>query len=57
MKFEITSLGNRVCIKTIKKTYCKVTYLTVEEAKRTLKKINENGWEIKVKDNSIKTIL
>ena len=57
MKFEFSKLGNRIAIKTIRRTYCKVTYLTVEEAKRTLKQMNKNNWEVIFKDDSVKILL
>ena len=46
MKFEIYEIGNRIAIKTIRKTYSKVTHLKIEEAKKTLININKNGWKI-----------
>ena len=47
MKFEVSKLGNRVSIKTLKKPYSRVTYLTIEDAKKTIKNINKNpNWEI-----------
>lgn len=57
MKFEFSTLGNRIAIKTIHRTYCKVTYLTVEEAKQTMKNIRKNNWEIKFVDDSVKILL
>ena len=50
MKFEISKLGNRICIKTIKKVYSKVTYFTVKEAKRIIKKLIEKNFEVIFKD-------
>lgn len=44
MKFEVSKLGNRICIKTIKDTYCKVTYLDFIQAKKTIQNIKKNGW-------------
>ena len=57
MKFEINKLGNRVSIKTLKNTYCKVTYFTIEDAKKTIKNINKNpDWEIIYKKEIIGVI-
>ena len=57
MKFQFSKLGNRIAVKTVRKTYSKVTYLTVEEAKKTFKKINHNGWNVEFIDDSVKIIL
>lgn len=59
MKFEFSTLGNRIAIKTIRRTYCKVTYLTVEEARQTIKNILEmqRNWEIRFVDDSVKILL
>lgn len=46
MEFEISKLGNRICIKTIKQTYCKVTYFTIEEAKRIINNLKKKNFKI-----------
>lgn len=56
MKFKVSLLGNRVCIKTQKRTYCKVTYLTVEDARKTIKNIINNGWTIDFNKETIDLI-
>ena len=49
IKFEAYTIGNRIAIKTIRKTYSKVTHLRIEEAKKTITNIKKNGWEIQTK--------
>ena len=46
MKFEVSKIGNRICIKTIKEPYSKVTYLKFDHAKKTIQNIKKNGWTI-----------
>ena len=46
MEFEISKLGNRICIKTIKETYCKITFFTVEEAKRIINNLIKKNFRI-----------
>ena len=46
MEFEISKLGNRICIKTIKETYCKITFFTVEEAKRIINNLIKKNFKI-----------
>ena len=48
MKFEAYEIGNRVAIKTIKRTYSKVTHFRIEEAKKTIKNIRKNGWQVQI---------
>ena len=57
MKFEISKLGNRICIKTVKRTYNKVSYVKENKAKEIIKKLNKNNFEIIYKDDTIKLIL
>lgn len=58
MNFEFYKLGNRIGIKTNNenKTNNKVTYLTFEDARKTLKKIKQNGWNVKL-SNEVKLLL
>ena len=46
MKFKISQLGNRICIKTLKPGYTKVTYMRTQDAKKTLMNIHKYGWEV-----------
>ena len=57
MKFEISKLGNRICIKTMKRTYNKVSYVKENKAKEIIKKLKKNNFEIIYKDDTIKLIL
>lgn len=49
MKFEISELGNRVIIKTLKKEeVTKITPLVYENALRTIMKLKKNDCQIKL---------
>lgn len=49
MRFEISELGNRVIIKTLKKEeVTKITPLVYENALKTIMKLKKNDYQIKL---------
>ena len=51
MRFEISELGNRVIIKTLKKDeVTKITPLVYENALKTIIKLKQNDCQIKLRD-------
>lgn len=55
-RYEITILGNRIVIKTITKDLNKITYLNFKDAIKTINKMKEHDFDLKISKEVKQTI-
>lgn len=55
-RYEITILGNRIVVKTINKDLNKITYLNFKDAVKTINKMKEYDFDLKISEEVKQTI-